>query len=298
MNELDINSFEDIKISDKKILEKAFLPNKNIFCNYNFSSLFIWGQIYKTKWKFYKEWPIIYDTIEDFIITPPGRPLLVNELVKISDMLLSQGKRGRFKFADINYIDKNKEINDFFDLEIDEDHADYIYETKKLVDMKGKKLHKKKNLVSQFLRSNPGYTVKPILKEHFNECFKLAEKWCLDRNCEKIGFDHETSALKRAFDNFEELGFNGLALLVQEKMIAFAIFSEQNNNTADMHFEKYDSEFKGSEQVICWESAKHLLPKYKYMDREEDLGIEGLRQSKKSYDPEFILKTYKLHRKK
>jgi len=298
MNELDINSFNDIKISDKEAIEKAFLPNKKILCNYNFSSLFIWGEIYKIKWKFYKEWLVIYDVMDDSVIMPSGKPLSVNELVKISDMFLSQGKRGRFKFVDIDYVENNREISDFFDLKIDEDHADYIYEMQKLVDMKGKKLHKKKNLISQFIRNNPEYSVKPMFKEYFDECFKLAEKWCLNRNCEKMGFNHETSALKRAFDNFEELGFKGLNIFIQDKMVAFAIFSEQNNNTVDMHFEKYDTEFKGSEQVICWESAKHLSPKYKYMNREEDLGIEGLRQSKKSYDPEFILKTYKLHRKK
>jgi hypothetical protein len=90
----------------------------------------------------------------------------------------------------------------------------------------------------------------------------------------------------------------GLIIFVKDRMVSFSIFSRQNQNMADVHFEKYDSEIKGSEQVMCWETAKYLLDKYEYINREEDMGIEGLRQSKRSYDPEFTVKTYKLYRVK
>jgi len=297
MNELSLASFQDIKIFDGQTLDKALSPSNKMLSNYNFSNLYIWGEIYKSRWKFYKERLVLYDGADDFISSPIGEPFTPKELAEISDNFIGQGKSGRFMFVEPEYIEKNKDIADFFSLEIDEDYADYIYKTQKLVELKGKKLHKKKNLVSQFLRNNPIYNVNKLEKKYSEECFKLAEKWCKDRNCEKMGFKHEKSALGRALDKFDELGLQGLIMFVKDKMIAFSIFSEQNKNTADIHFEKYDSELKGCEQVICWESAKYLLPRYEYLNREEDLGLEGLRQSKKSYEPEFILKTYKLYRK-
>jgi hypothetical protein len=81
------------------------------------------------------------------------------------------------------------------------------------------------------------------------------------------------------------------------ELIAFSIFSALSSNMADVHFEKFDPEIKGIGQVINWETAKKLSAQYKYINREQDLGIKGLRQAKKSYSPEYIVNAYFLERK-
>ena len=80
-------------------------------------------------------------------------------------------------------------------------------------------------------------------------------------------------------------------------MFAFSIYSPLNGNMADVHFEKFDPEVKGIGQVINWETARALAGTTKYINREQDLGIEGLRQAKRSYTPEYILNAYFLGRK-
>lgn len=297
MNELDLNLFSDIRLSDREILDKILISSNKMLCNYNFSNLYIWGEIYKTKWKLYRERLLLYDGLDDFLSMPVGRHFELSEMVEISDEFIKQGKSGSFMFVDADYAEKNKNITDYFKTVSDEDNADYIYLTRNLCELKGKKLHKKKNLISQFLRNNPGYVSKKLEKQFLKNCFELAEKWCKLKNCDEVGYTHETSALKRAFDKFEELKLEGLVVFVKDEMVAFSILDKQNAKMADVHFEKYDSTIKGSEQIICWETAKYLLDKYEYINREEDLGIEGLRQSKRSYDPEFTVKTYKLYRK-
>jgi len=297
MKDLDINTFRDIQVSDREILNRILEPENKMLCSYNFSNLYIWGDIYKTKWKIFKERLLIYNSIDDFLYMPAGRDFEVRELLEISDAFIAQKKGGNFMFASADYIEKNKDIASYFRAEPDRDNADYIYSTRKLVEMKGKKLHRKKNLISQFLRNNPGYVLRKLEQQFFKDCFELAEKWCKIKNCNQSGYTHETSALKRAFDNFKELELEGLVIFVRDRIVAFSIFDRQNRNTADLHFEKYDPEIKGSEQVICWETAKYLLDRYEYLNREEDMGIGGLRQAKISYDPEYLLITYRLYRK-
>lgn len=297
MSELDISAFKAVELSDKSVFENALKQDTKVLCNFNFQNLFLWGGIFKTLWKIYKERLVIYGGDNDLIYMPVGKDLIPQEIIEISDSFKKQGKSGNYIFFDTDYAEKNKEISKYFSIEEDRNNADYIYSAAKLAELKGKKLHKKKNLVSQFTRNNSGYTVKNLEKQFFGECFKLAEKWCKARNCDEIGFTHETSALKRAFDNFMELELEGLLVFAGDSMAAFSVFSRQNNRTADVHFEKYDSETKGSEQVICWETAKYLRAGCEFINREEDMGLEGLRQSKLSYDPDLIAIPYKLLRK-
>ena len=297
MNNIDLSSFNDITIDDREILNKIIQENNKVLCDFNFSNLYMWAEIFKIRWSMHKERLLLYSGLSDRLFMPVGEDFESSEIVQISDSFRAQGKSGNLMFFEPDYIEKNRELSNHFRIEIDLDTADYIYFSKKLFELKGKKLHKKKNLISQFLRNNPGYIVKKMEKEFFEKCFVLSDKWCKYKNCDKIGFTHENSALKRAFDKFSELELGGLTVFLKDKLAAFSIFSRQNKNMADVNFEKYDPEIKGCEQVICWETAKYLMQDYEYLNREEDLGVEGLRQSKKSYEPAYLHSTYKLLRK-
>jgi hypothetical protein len=183
-------------------------------------------------------------------------------------------------------------------VKIDLANGDYIYSTQKLVDLQGNKLHKKRNLVNQFLALYPDYACLPLQASDLDDCLVLSEKWRRMRTCLELDFTHETSALKKALGNFSELELQGLKISHGGALFAFSIFSRLSSNMADVHFEKFDPLVKGASQVINWETAKFLAEKYKYINREQDLGIEGLRQAKKSYEPEYIVSAYFLERKK
>ena len=103
--------------------------------------------------------------------------------------------------------------------------------------------------------------------------------------------------MKRALDAFDALGLEGLVLFANGRLAGFSVFDRLNQNTADVHFEKYDPLIKGSAQAINWETARLLQGRYEYINREQDVGIEGLRKSKRSYCPAFTVKTYLLRRR-
>jgi hypothetical protein len=297
MQEVKLEKFSPITLADKKIIMPLLLGNDVFFCDYSFANLFMWGDIFRTRWLFHDERLWIYNGHDDLMLMPVGKALTLPELVAVSDMMRREGKSGNFVLVDQDFVLANKDLNLFFNVEIDLDNGDYIYSSQKLVDLPGNKLHKKRNLINQFLALYPDYVCQPLQPSDLDACLVLSEKWCRQRNCQELDFDHETSALKRALGNFSELELQGLKISHGGELFAFSIFSRLSSNMADVHFEKFDPEIKGIGQVINWETAKSLSAQYKYINREQDLGIEGLRQAKKSYLPEYVVSAYFLERK-
>ena len=298
MLEVKLENFSPISLADKKIIQPLLLANDVFFCDYSFANLYMWGDIFKTSWFFHDERLWIYNGYDDLMLMPVGKAPSLPELVAVSDMLRREGKSGNFVLVDQDFIKENDGIANFFNVEIDLDNGDYIYSSQKLVDLSGNKLHKKRNLINQFLVLYPDYVCQPLQASDLSACLELSEKWCQQKNCLELDFVHETSALKKALLDFSELELQGLKILLGEALCAFSIFSQLSGNMADVHFEKFDPGIKGIGQVINWETAKFLTKKYKYINREQDLGIEGLRQAKKSYNPEYIVSAYFLERKK
>jgi hypothetical protein len=293
-----LERFSPVGIADKETILPLLLASDVFFCDFSFANLFMWGDIFKTRWLFQEGRLWIYNGYDDLMLMPVGKPLALPDLVAASDMLRQEGKSGNFVLVDQDFVKENAALADFFNVTIDLDNGDYIYSSQKLVDLPGNKLHKKRNLINQFLALYPDHTCLPLGASDLDACLELSEKWCRMRTCQEADFDHETSALKRALGNFSELELQGLKISHGGKLVAFSIFSQLNSNMADVHFEKFDPEMKGIGQMINWETAKFLLPKYKYINREQDLGIVGLRQAKKSYDPEYVVSAYFMERKK
>lgn len=298
MLKIKLDDFSPVSLTDKKTILPLLLANDVIFCDFSFVNLFIWGHIFKTRWLLHDERLWFYNGYDDLMLMPVGRALSLAEMLDVSDMMLQAGKSGNFVLVDPDFVEDNGDLAEHFMVEADPNNGDYIYSSQKLIDLAGNKLHKKRNLVNQFRAMYPDYACLPLQPADLNDCLVLSEKWCRLRTCLELDFDHETSALMKALNHFDELELQGLKIVHNGQLIAFSIFSQLSSNMADIHFEKFDPLVKGSAQVINWEAAKFLAAKYKYINREQDLGIEGLRRAKRSYEPEYIVSAYFLERKK
>jgi hypothetical protein len=297
MQEIKLENFAPVALKDKKIILPLLQANDIFFCDYNFANLFMWGDIFRTRWLLQEDRLWLYNGHDDLMLMPVGKALSLPEMVSASEGLHREGKSGNFVLVDPDMVKDNPDLNRFFNVQIDLANGDYIYSSQKLVDLTGNKLHKKRNLINQFLAQYPGYISQPLQASDMEACLELSGKWCRQRNCRELDFDHETSALKRALLHFDELELQGVKISRDGELLAFSIFSPLNSNMADVHFEKFAPEIKGIGQVINWETAKFLSGRYKYINREQDLGLEGLRQAKRSYDPEYIVSAYFLERK-
>lgn len=291
----DINSFKAIQLIDKPIFDNYFMSYPSNYCDYNFVNLIVWNDASGVTWQEACGRLYIFFSAIDSLLFPVGKPVAPFELNQISKDMLKNGKSGTITVVKPEYIEDNRsELEHFFLIEEDLDYQDYIYSSEKLALLSGKKLQKKKNLVSQFKRLYPNYTARALLVSDKQKCLKLTDTWTELNDDTDDYLNMELKAIHRTWDYFNELGVEGVIISVENQAVAYAVYSRQSSTTADVHFEKYHRGYKGSGQIINQETALILKEKYILINREQDLQMEGLRKAKMSYDPEMLLKAFSL----
>ncbi len=285
-----------ILLADRECIEKKLQGFHNLSCEYSFTNLFNWGEIYDTRWVNIEGVLYFYYGLENTLLMPVPNPS-PTLIADFPDMFNLPKENFYITHATEKYIADNPSITDFFVVEDDDRLFDYVHQTERLIELKGAKLTKKRNLISQFLRNNLSYECRKISPEIYEDCVSFAKKWSEIKVYEHISISHEQIAIKRAFEHFQQIGLEGLAIFANTALIAFSVFSRQNPETYIVHFEKADKTLKGSAQLINWETAKYLKGKCVFINREQDIAIPGLRQAKSSYDPDILLggKTLKLN---
>jgi hypothetical protein len=287
-------AFKCVELEDRALITNYAHQYGLTSCEYSFANLYTWQDVHQRAWSLYHDRLLILDTANDDLFLPVGKQMATETLVSLSRELQKHGLSGNVSMVPEAFIQSRPDLQAHYQIEKQTEAADYIYEAGKLTALTGRKLQKKKNLVAQFKRAWPDYEVVPVTGANTGDCRKLAQD-LLARNLKiSRSIREEHTALGRALTEFERIGFEGLALLAAGKLAAFSIFSRLNADMFDIHFEKSDPAFKGAAQVINQETAKHLAPRCRYLNREQDLGIAGLRQAKRSYDPARIESPYKL----
>ena len=178
----------------------------------------------------------------------------------------------------------------------DRPNHDYVYTTESLATLSGRRFHKKKNLVHLFDREYLGrYEIRPMSSEIAEEAIELLEyignKKDVD-GFERDMLDMEAGVLGEILPSFDSLGFEGVAVYIDGKQQAYAFGARLDEETGVEHIEKGNIEFKGIYQKINNEFCKLMKDKYKYVNREEDMGLEGLRHAKTSYRPCNMVEKY------
>ena len=172
------------------------------------------------------------------------------------------------------------------------DDFDYIYRSEDLISLAGRKLHGKRNHLAQFNRSYQ-WTYEDVTRDNFRDCLEVAHAWCLKNgSCGEDGRSEENCAVASSLHNFEALHMKGGLIRIDGKPVAFSIGEEVNPRCFVVHFEKALDGYNGLYPAINREFAARALSGYEYINREEDMGIEGLRKAKLSYYPAILLEKY------
>ena len=169
---------------------------------------------------------------------------------------------------------------------------DYIYSVEKLTTLSGRKLHGKRNHIARF-KDNEDWQFEIISEENFEECLAMNRVWCdLYGPSKDETIDKEKCAVKKAFDNYRELGLMGGLLRLNGKVIAYTLGEQVTEDTFLIHFEKAFADIQGAYPMINQQFVLNCLQNYKFVNREEDMGDEGLRKAKLSYYPEILLEKF------
>lgn len=177
-----------------------------------------------------------------------------------------------------------------FNYEADRDAFDYLYEVETLADLPGRKLQSKRNHINRFVEAFPDWHTKVITPHNLHVCEKLAEKWYESHHDSAA----DRRALTKAFEHFEALAFEGIILYAAEgRPVGFSMGNRISADTFDVNFEKAFADVQGAYPLVNREFARYVRDKHpdiRYLNREDDMGIEGLRKAKESYHPIFLEK--------
>lgn len=183
---------------------------------------------------------------------------------------------------------KTSEV-EFFE---DRNNFDYVYRREDLAELKGRKYHNKRNLIAQCLAEHD-CTYETISPSLIPEIKDMQERWCAQRNCgKKPGLCHEYQAIMALLDNYNDLDVRGGAIRIDGKIQAYTLGSMLNEKTAAIHFEKAMTEYKGLYQLINQWFCQSELSNCEFINREQDVGVEGIRKAKESYFPDHMIKKF------
>ena len=177
------------------------------------------------------------------------------------------------------------------------DNFDYVYTLDALADLKGKKLQKKRNHFNRFRTEHPDYRVEPICCGNIARIQHMVNDWYVSRKLSDPEGDYflESVALAKAFRHYDALGMEGLALLEGDRVLAVTMGSPMSKDMMDVHFEKAVEDVHGAYNAINCEYARHIrlkFPHIRFLNREDDMGLEGLRNAKLSYMPDHMIEKY------
>ena len=173
------------------------------------------------------------------------------------------------------------------------DQYDYIYRRHDLALLQGGKLQAKRNHVNRFLSKYPGFEYRPLEPSLFNECRRVATLWHDEKEHENPAYGDTLEAEKRVmetvFSYWDELGMRGGGIFVDGRMVAFSYGAAVTDDTFDVCVEKADRYVEGAFSIINQQLCAHLPENFTFVNREEDMGLPGLRKAKLSYHPVYLL---------
>lgn len=173
----------------------------------------------------------------------------------------------------------------------DRAHSDYVYSLAELRALQGKKFDSKRNFIRRFEKLRP--TVKKLQSRDASACIAIQEKW-LQSQANNPSAVNESTALIKAFQHFDRLTLHGIGIFIKKKIVGFAIGEPLNQTTFVEHFEKALPEYTGVYPFLVRAFAQSIPQTFTHLNREQDLGMEGLRKAKESWHPTHIVRKYTL----
>jgi hypothetical protein len=295
-------NFKEININSKKELDPYFDIVDYEACEYCFATLYLWQHVYKTRYYIGEDFAVIMAENEGntFSILPLATKERLPEVIDfVVKYFTKEGKKVCFRGVTKEVVQVlNENYPEQFEYTEERDLFDYVYDGESLRTLAGKKNQKKRNHLNYFLKEFEGrYEYKLLNEENFDECLELLKEWTLkkEENDEHDeGIDDENIGIKKIFKDYELLKdkLKIAGVYVDNKLEAFTIGELINPNMALVHIEKANPNIRGLYQYINQQFILNEFPEVEFVNREEDLGIPGLRKAKLSYHPVRFVEKY------
>lgn len=291
--------FHELSLSDKKILDPFFHGRRYENSHYNFTTIYMWRSLYNTRWA-------IEDGVLFLVAQYEGRHMALScfgpdekmeeAAIKQEEWMLSTGQPFlayglERRMADIyaslpgrDYVARSSR-----------NESDYLYSTSDLINLSGRKYHTKKNHLNSFRRNYPEAEYLPITDEIISECKLTMNTWYKKLAAETPDDPYigtERTAVMEVLNNFSSFGLKGGAIKVGPRIVAFTFGEMLNDDTVVIHVEKGAPDVRGAYAAINQAFLANEWAEVPYVNRQEDMGLEGLRIAKESYRPVRMIEKY------
>lgn len=307
---MDLSSAKPIEIKDKPLFVDYFKRFPPEISELTFTNLFMWRNHYDflfTEWKnhliifsehFLKNYNACSINPDSMFFLPPIGQNPSGIIIELLEAL---------KDVEIHRVpevitEKIRDNNTLSDLNInvseDRNNWDYVYDREAIINLAGNKHRQNRRWLNKFLNSY-NYEFHLLGDEWIEKTKELQLKWCLQKGCdEDESLMEEQRAINEALDNFNQLDFMGGILCVKGECVGYTFGEMLNSDTLVIHIEKAHMEYEGSYQAINNLFLKNCCKNAKFVNREQDLGISGLRRAKESYKSHHMVKKSIIYRKK
>lgn len=258
----------------------------------------MWQQCYSTERTVEDDFLIVKGSFEDTTFVLPPYGIDFTNLDKIIDKTLDYFKQNNLPFMMKGVPPQYLEVLEkakpgLFQYDGDRDGYDYLYNAEDLINLVGRKYSRKRNHIHNFKKNHPDFLYLPLTENLFADCIRLTKEWCEKKDCDdNPSLECEKCAVITGLENFAYLELQGGAIVVNGRVEAFTFGEVLNEDTAVVHVEKGNPDIKGIYPVINQEFCLANWQQMKYINREEDLGLEGLRKAKESYFPVRMVEKY------
>jgi len=290
-----LDDFKPISLDAKTIFKKHYANYPTEHSDNLFTTLISWKDYGKYKYFFIDENLLLLSQIKGEIqlryISGKYNKDIFNQFFKLAKEQKSDYPIILIDAKTKNWLSKNYPKLNF---EPFRDVFDYIYLSSDLVNLSGTKYSKIRNRLNQF-KKNFSYRTEIISESNLNEVKDFLKRWCLWRDCDSdILLENEKKAILFSIDNFVELELSGIAIYINEKIEAISVYEKMTSEMAVIHYEKGSPDYDGIYKAINQETAKILQKNFKFINRESDMNIPGLRKAKMSYHPHHMVEVFNL----
>ena len=290
--------FKKLELNDQEAVE-SFIKNHPPYSDYNFVSLWSYNTQEKIEVSNLNANLVIkfQDYLSDeFFLSFIGH----KKLTQTIDSLLESAKKQKvlavLKLVPEHNILDDKEVKSKYLIEEDMDNFDYILSVDDLVDMKGNKFRGRRNFVNRFKKLYPDHGIKKLDLNHISfkkEIENLFFLWEKQTGKSRRDTENELKALQRLLKSSHKFNLHAIGIYITHQLIAFSIEEIVHDNHGIIHFEKANAAYTGIYQYLKHLTARHFKEMgVKFINYEQDLGLEGLRRAKRSYNPVHFLKKY------
>ncbi len=285
--------FRPVTAADADLLRSFTMEGKCMNCDMNVANLCSWQFLYHTEWAVVEGFLVLRFVLDGHVTYM--KPIGKGDLRLVLELLMADARSlgDTLRVACVCPCAQalmDESMPGAFTYTINRDKSDYLYLREKLVTLAGKKLQPKRNHISKFKRAYPNYEYRPLTPDLVPDCIRLGEEWCRTSDSSlQNAMQAEQKMIAYALQHIDELHIVGGTLFVEGRMVAFTFGARINAEAFDVCVEKADTTYEGAYAMINNEFVSRLPEDIVYINREEDLGLEGLRKAKLSYYPDLIL---------